>query len=136
MSFLIYSITLALEIYLYLKLTSNTGSIATLALIMGYVILFLLFGAFYIYIDVPPVVIMPIVAFLSLGTAFPSLIYYSASYNFYEYVFISLSGPFIAVFWSIVKDISPKTLIFRTNAILALYITIFLPVIALMINSL
>jgi len=136
MSFLVYSITLAVEIYLYIQLTNNTGSIATLALLMAYVILFLLIGAFYIYLDAPPVVAIPVLAFLSLGTAFPSLAYYSSSFNLYQYVFISLSGPFIAVFWGIVKNISPKTLIFRTNAILALYITIFLPVIALMINSL
>lgn len=103
---------------------------------MGYVIIFLLFGAFYIYIDVPPVIIMPFVAFISLGTAFPSLLYYNSSFEFYQYISISLSGPFIAIFWSIVKNISPKTLIFRTNAILALYITIFLPVMALMINTL
>ena len=102
---------------------------------MAYVIIFLLFGAFYIYIRVRPSIIMPLIAMLSLGTAIPSLIYYNASFNFYEYAFISLSGPFAAVLWSIIKNISLKTLIFRTNAILALYISIFIPVAILVINT-
>ena len=46
-----------------------------------------------------------------------------------------MSGPFAAVFWSIIKNISLKTLIFRTNAILALYISIFIPVVIMVINT-
>ena len=75
------------------------------------------------------------IALLSLGTAIPSLLYYNSSVNFYDYVFLSLSGPLAAIFWSIIKAISPKTLIFKTNAIIALYTAIFLPVIVIMINT-
>lgn len=102
---------------------------------MGYVIIFLLFGAFYIYIRVDAAVILPIVGILSLGTAIPSLWYYSSSVSFETYAYVSLSGPFTAIFWSIIKNTSSKALIFRTNAIIALYLTTFLPVIALILNS-
>lgn len=103
---------------------------------MGYIIIFLLFGAFYIYIRVDPAIILPIVGILSLGTAVSSFFYYDSSVNFQTYAYISLSGPFIAIFWSIIKNTSSKALIFRTNAIIALYLTIFLPVVALVLNSL
>ena len=102
---------------------------------MGYILLFLILGAFYIYINVRPVIIMPIVAILSIGTALPSLGFYNESINFYHYAFISLSGPFVAIFWSIIKTISIKTPIYRPNVIIALYIVFFLPVIILVINS-
>jgi hypothetical protein len=51
----------------------------TLGILMGYVILFLLFGAAYIYINIQAVIMLPIVAVLSIGTAIPSLFYYSSS---------------------------------------------------------
>jgi hypothetical protein len=103
---------------------------------MGYIIIFLLFGAFYIYIRVDAAIILPIVGILSLGTAVASLFYYNSSVSFQTYAYVSLSGPFIAIFWSIIKNTSRKALIFRTNAIIALYLTIFLPVVALVLNSL
>ena len=102
---------------------------------MGYILIFLLLGAAFIYIKVSPVIALPIAAILSLGTAIPSLFYYKSSVNSYTYFFISLSGPFLAFFWSLIKNISKKAIIFRTNAIIALYVTIFLPVITLTINS-
>lgn len=107
----------------------------TIGIIMGYILIFLLLGATFIYIRVSAVVALPIVAILSLGTAIPSFFYYNSSGSSYTYYFISLSGPFLAVFWSLIKNISKKAIIFRTNAIIALYITIFLPVIALTINT-
>jgi hypothetical protein len=81
MSFFIYAITLAVEIYLYFKIVSNVEQIATLGLLMAYILLFLLFGAFLIYLKVRPVVIMPFLAILSLGTAVPSIFYYDASFG-------------------------------------------------------
>lgn len=78
---------------------------------------------------------LPIIAILSLGTAVSSFFYYNSSTNFYIYVFISISGPFIAIFWSLIKNTSDKSLIFRTNSIIILFLTIFIPVIALTINK-
>ena len=121
--------------FLYRKILSSSADMLTLALLMGYQILFLLLGAAYIYVKVPAVVLMPIVGIVSLGTAVPSLFYYDLSVDFKVYAYISLSGPFVAIFWSIIKNISHKTLIFRTIAIIGLYLTIFLPVIVLVINS-
>lgn len=88
-----------------------------------------------IYVKVSAAVTLPISAIVSLATAFPSLSYYNSSTNVYTYVFASISGPFLVLFWSLIKNISLKAIIFKINSIIVLFISIFLPFIALVINS-
>ena len=116
-------------------MVSNSSQMAFLGVIMGYIMIFELFGAFLIYIRLSAVVTLPIIAVASLSTAFVSLAYYTPTMNTYTYYFASLSGPVLAVFWSLIKNISTKTIIFKINSIIVLFISIFLPFIALVINS-
>lgn len=101
---------------------------------MGYVIAFIVIGAALIVIPISKDILIPILAIMSLGTAFSSFSYYSAATQMSNYVLISLSGPFLVLFWSIIKAISAKAPIFRINSIIGLYIIIYLPVIALTLN--
>jgi hypothetical protein len=102
--------------------------------IMGYILAFLLLGAFFNYIPLSKEVFVPFISIISLGTALFSFTYYTSSTTFTNYIIISLSLPFFAVFWSLVKIIPPKKPIFRTNLIIGLYIIIYLPVIALVLS--
>ena len=92
-------------------------------------------GAILINIRTSAAVTLPISALISLGSALPSLAYYNTSVNFNTYVFVSISGPFLAVFWGLIKNISAKAIIFKINSIIVLFISIFLPFLALVINS-
>jgi hypothetical protein len=116
-------------------MVSNSSQMAFLGVIMGYVMIFELFGALLIYIRLSAVMTLPIIAVVSLSTAFVSFAYYTPTVNTYIYFFASLSGPVLAIFWSLIKNISFKTIIFKINSIIVLFISIFLPFIALVINS-
>ncbi len=135
MSFIIYAITIGSEIYLYLVLVNDSSKMAVVGSIMGYIIGFLLIGSLLIYIPVSKEVMIPVVTILSISSAASSLLYYNSSTNLYNYIFISLSAPFLVVFWSIIKSVSPKKPIFRTNAIICLYLTVYLPVLAMVLHS-
>jgi hypothetical protein len=135
MSFIIYAITIATEVYLYFIWVGDSSKITVVASIMGYVIIFLFLGAFLVTLSIDQTVLIPIVSVLSLSSAAASLFYYNSSTNTYQYIFISISLPFLAVFWSIIKSISLKKPILRINSILCLYLVIYLPVIAHVISS-
>lgn len=134
MSFIIFAITLGTEIFLYVTLTNNISKISSLGPIMGYMIAFLLLGAFFMILPLSKEVFIPLVAVISMSTPALSLLYYTSSTNFQIYAIISLSFPFFAIFWSLVKIISTKRPIFRVSLIIGLYIMIYLPAVALAMN--
>lgn len=103
--------------------------------IMGYNIAFILFGAFLVGSSISKEILLPILAILSLSSALPSFSYYHSSTNIYDFMIISGSFPFFAIFWSLIKIISPKRPIFRVNSIISLYIVIFIPVMTLVLNE-
>ena len=135
MSFIIYALTIGCEIYLYTALTNDSSKIGTIGPLMGYILAFLLLGAFFMFIPLSKEVLIPFLAIISISSALPSLSYYNTSTNFIDYAIISLSFPFFALFWSLVKIISPKKPFLRTNMIIGLYIIIYLPVSAFAMNA-
>ena len=102
---------------------------------MSYPLLFLLVGTLIHNIPISKEYFFPIVAILSLATAIPSLSYYKTTTIFKEYAMLSISGPFAAFFWCTIASISKKSPIKKINAMIGLYILIFLPVLALAVNS-
>jgi hypothetical protein len=101
---------------------------------MAYIISFLLIGALLMVLPISKEWFIPIIAILSVSSAVASLMYYNQSTNFYTYTIITLSFPFFALFWSLVKIISPKRPIFRVSLIIGLYIIVYLPAIILAMN--
>jgi len=135
MSFIIYAITIGTEVFLYFAWVSNSSQMIVVGSIMGYVVVFLFIGALLVTIPIDQTILIPILSIVSLLPAATSFFYYTSSTNIYQYIFISISFPFLVVFWSIIKSISLKKPIFRINSMLCLYLVIYLPVIAHALNS-
>ena len=109
----------------YLRFTDNT-TMYIIGGLMAYILLFLLLGAAFMLLPLSREVAIPFLAILSLISALPSLAYYSPSVNQYYYFFISISLPFFALFWSLIRSVSPRRPIFRTNALFGLPGSLFL----------
>lgn len=134
MSFVIYSLTIGTEIFLYITLANDFSKAGTIGPIMGYIIAFLLLGAFFMFLPISKEFFIPFLAIISISTPVISLLYYNTSTNFYNYAIITLSFPFFALFWSLVKVVSQKKPIFRVTVIIGLYIIVYLPAIILALN--
>ncbi len=134
MSFVIYALTVGTEIFLYITLANDFSKASSIGPIMAYIIAFLLLGAFFMFLPFSKEVFLPFIAILSLSTPILSLLYYNTSTNFYTYAIITLSFPLFAIFWSLVKVVSPKKPIFRVTVIIGLYIVVYLPAIILCLN--
>jgi len=78
---------------------------------------------------------IPIMAIISLAPAASTILYYSSSFDFFTYAYIGLALPFLSIFWSIIKSVSPKKPIFRINSIVILYLTIYIPVITFVLHT-
>ena len=134
LSFFFYLLILASEIYLYLKLAEDLTKISFIGPIMAYIIIFILVGAFILFINISKEVLTPILIFLSLSSALASFAFYSSSVSFYTYAFISFCCPFVAIFWNLINFISNKRPIFRINAIIICYIMLFIPIMVSVLN--
>ena len=117
-----------------MTLAEDLTKIGYIGPIMTYIIIFILLGAFFLYINVSKEIMTPILMLVSLSSALASFFYYNTSVNFLTYAFISISLPFIAIFWSVINFIPNKQPIFRINAIILCYIMIYIPLMASVLN--
>jgi hypothetical protein len=135
MSFFVFLTTLAIEIYMFIYLINDVSTFIRSFAIMVYSILFLILGAVMDMFSQKILLFNPIASVISLFMAGMSLFYYSQDMNWYEYIFISLSLPFLSIFWCIVRTFSKKRPIFKINSIILMYIFIYLPIMVYVLNS-
>lgn len=135
MSVIVLTTTLATEIYLFLYLSDNLGTIWETLSFMVFLLVFLIYGSIVNRVPFGKDKIFFVLGIISLIPVCLSPLYYTP-FSFYDYIFLGTGWQYSTIFWCLIRAIPSRRPILRMNIIVTTYSLVHIPVILFMINSL